>query len=158
MFLDASHAKHSLCSTLREVMRNRWCKCGFICLPVWSVSRWNREGFLSVVTQRSLSKLWLLSKLVPPRVHDSNVRLHFNGWHTGARYQRRSAVFVCLVGYKIRRIALNIWYVAHLDTQFDPGVLKKKLSSPPQNFLLVWIRQSTPDGSRPDGARYLLHA
>ena len=70
-------------------MRNRWCKCGFIRLPVLSVSRWNREALLSVVTQRSLSKLRLLSKWVPPRVHNSNVRLHFNGWHTEARSQRR---------------------------------------------------------------------
>ena len=95
MFFDDTHPKNSLLRTLKEMMRNRWCKCGFIRLPVISESRWNQEALLGILAQRSLTKLRLLSKWVPPRVHISNVRLHFNGWHTEARYQRRLGS-VCL--------------------------------------------------------------
>ena len=95
MFFEHTHPKNSLLQTLKEVMRNRWSKCGFIRLPVISESRWSHEALLHIVAQRSLTKLRLLSKWVPPRVHISNVRLLFNGWHTEARYQRRLGS-VCL--------------------------------------------------------------
>ena len=77
MFFEHTHPKNSLLQTLKEMMRNRWCKCGFIRLPVVSGSRWNQEALLGILAQRSLTKLRLLSKWVPPRVHISNVRLHF---------------------------------------------------------------------------------
>jgi hypothetical protein len=95
MFFDSTRPKCSLPVALKEIIRNRWCEFGFIRLPALSGSRWNQEALLSILAQRSVAKLRSLSKCVPPRVHLSNVRLHFNGWHTEARYQRRLGS-VCL--------------------------------------------------------------
>ena len=139
MFFDATHAKHSLLSTLREVMRNRWCKCGFIRLPVLSGS--SREALLGVVAQRSLSKLRLLSKWVPPRVHNSNVRLHFNGWHTEARYQRRlgSVCMFCRgedsedsIEHILRCPFIHNLFPASLKKGYPPRV-------PPKTFFLYGL-------------------
>ena len=80
---------------MKEMMRNRWCKYGFLRLPVLLGSRWNQEALLGTLAQRSPTKLKLLSRWVPPRVHISNVTLQFTGWHTEARYQRRVGS-VCL--------------------------------------------------------------
>ena len=95
MFFDNTPPQRSLLLALKEMMRNRWCKCGFIRLTIFSGSRWNQEALVDTLAQRSLAKLRSLSKCVPPRIHISNVRLHFNGWHTEARYQRRAGS-VCL--------------------------------------------------------------
>ena len=95
MFSDSTHLEHCFLRTMKEMMRNRWCKYGFLRLPVLLGSRWNQEALLGTLAQRSLTKLKLLSRWVPPRVHISNVRLHFNGWHTEARYQRRVGI-VCI--------------------------------------------------------------
>ena len=45
---------------------------------------WHRIG---VVACKNL--LWL-GRRVPSRVHLANIRLHYNGWHTARRYQRRA--------------------------------------------------------------------
>ena len=43
-----------------------------------------RAGTLGTAACKQL--LWL-SRVVPPRVHEANVRLHLNAWHTDRRYQ-----------------------------------------------------------------------
>ena len=43
----------------------------------------------------SCKHLRWIGKCVPARVHIANMRFHCNGWHTEARYQRRSGS-VCM--------------------------------------------------------------
>ena len=38
---------------------------------------------------QAIRHLQWLAQVVPPRVHMANIRLHLNGWHTSARYQRK---------------------------------------------------------------------
>jgi len=47
------------------------------------------------VARVAVGNLRWLSQHVPPRVHNSNIRLHCNAWHTLARYQEKGACVFC---------------------------------------------------------------
>ena len=79
MFLDHIHPPGSTYFRLSETYTNRWCK---IVLT---------EGSVPYLTYTACENLKWLSHHVPARVHLANARLHFNGWHTECRYQRRGA-------------------------------------------------------------------
>ena len=80
MFLDYFHPPSATYNRLAEVYEKRWCVSS---LP---------GGYVPYLTFSACSNLKWLSKQVPARVHLVNVRLHFNGWHTECRYQRRDTL------------------------------------------------------------------
>ena len=77
---DDIYRKHASITRLEEVYRLRWCK----------------QHMLNVPQPRKLAdnaarQLRWISKRLPPRVQIACVRFHFNGWHTGRRYQKRDS-------------------------------------------------------------------
>ena len=92
MFFDSLHKEGSARLVLISRYRERWCSPDFIQTRVrLAPDIWHRIG---VVACKNL--LWL-GRRVPSRVHLANIRLHYNGWHTARRYQRRagSACLFC---------------------------------------------------------------
>ena len=83
MFFDSTHPKRSLLLVLKEIIRNRWCKCGFIRLPTLSGSMWNQEALLGILSHFHFisclhapsgaahegRKLLLLCQLASPTTH-----------------------------------------------------------------------------------------
>ena len=76
-----------------------------------------------------------------PRVHTSNVRLHFNAWHTEARYQRRlgSICLLCQqedsedsIEHILRCPFINDLFPASLKKGYPPRV-------PPKTFFLYGL-------------------
>jgi len=80
MFLDRLHPPGVVYYKLETIYQKRWCP---------SVLPGGNPQFLAYTACRNLK--WL-SMQVPSRVHLANVRLHFNGWHTDCRYQRRDSL------------------------------------------------------------------
>ena len=77
-FFDSIYKRNATLIKLEQVYRDRWCKTQIMNFP--------RPAVLAQSAGRVLR--WL-ARRVPPKVHTANVRLHFNAFHTGRRYQRR---------------------------------------------------------------------
>jgi hypothetical protein len=80
MFSDCFHPPGATYCKLGSIYRDRWVKSVLY------------EGYVPFLTYTACSNLKWLSTKVPARVHLANVRLHFNGWHTERRYQRKHSV------------------------------------------------------------------
>ena len=91
MFLDSLHAKGAVQEVLRSQYKQRWCAPSLITVRLAGRSiRFLSDAMWSRLTSKACKNLVWLSRGVPARVHLANLRLHFNGWHTSARYQQRA--------------------------------------------------------------------
>ena len=78
------HPAGSIQELLRNKYQERWAKHHLL-----------NSCQLQELVDKAVRNLAWLSKPVPPIVHMSNVRLHFNGWHTHRRYQRNLPCEFC---------------------------------------------------------------
>ena len=78
------------------------------------------------LTTRAIKHLKWLGKRVPPRVHQANIRLHLNGWHTKRRYQEDGCCEFC--GKKGSEDSIEHFFYCSIVQDLLPAALK--LGSP----------------------------
>ena len=91
VFFDILHEKGAVQQVLRTQYKQRWCAPSLITVRLAGRSiRFLSDAVWNRLTSKACKNLLWLSRRVPARVHLANLRLHFNGWHTSARYQQRA--------------------------------------------------------------------
>ena len=81
MFFDSVHPRGVVEKMLTCHYTTRWFAQAAATIP---------EAWFLQMGKAGGKHLRFIGQCVPSRVHLANIRLHFNGWHTQARYQQRT--------------------------------------------------------------------
>jgi hypothetical protein len=124
MFFNSLHEKGAARDVLVMRYRERWCSNDLIRVKARPTPDiWHRIG--SVACK---NLLWL-GKRVPSRVHLANIRLHYNGWHTARRYQRRAGSICAFCNAATSEDSIQHILKCEFVHNLSPNYLKK--GSPP---------------------------
>ena len=134
VLFDHYHHPGATCKRIKRVFIERW-------VPLSGLAS---EHPLSLNVDKSIRALkWLASK-VPPRVHNANVRLQLNAFHTARRYQHENRCLFCNHIYSDDSLE-HILVCKEIQTVFSQHLLE---GSPPRLPLGYWFLQRGPPSTQ----------